>query len=128
MNKFFQFNEFVELGKVFKECEAYLIALEHFNKAIELGSFLPINPDRLVEAYDLRGNTKMFLGRYKESIGDYSQAIEIDPKDTYLYFFRGMSLESLGQDEAALKNFKMSVQLDPKFELAVDMVNYLEKK
>lgn len=33
MNKFLQFNEFVELGKVFKDCEAYLIALEHFNKA-----------------------------------------------------------------------------------------------
>ena len=128
MNKFFQFNEFVELGKVFKDCEAYSIALEYFNKAIGLSSFLSINADRLVKAYDLRGNTKMFLGRYKESIRDFSKAIEIDPKDSYLYFFRGMSLESLGQDEAALKNFKMSVQLDPKFELAVDMVNYLEKK
>ena len=128
MNKFFQFNEFVELGKDFKDCEAYTIALEYFNKAIGLSSFLSINADRLVKAYDLRGNTKMFLGRYKESIRDFSKAIEIDPKDSYLYFFRGMSLESLGQDEAALKNFKMSVQLDPKFELAVDMVNYLEKK
>jgi len=128
MNKFFQFNEFVELGKDFKDCEAYSIALEYFNKAIGLSSFLSINADRLVKAYDLRGNTKMFLGRYKESIRDFSKAIEIDPKDSYLYFFRGMSLESLGQDEAALKNFKMSVQLDPKFELAVDMVNYLEKK
>ena len=77
---------------------------------------MSINADRLVQAFDLRGNTKMFLGRYKESIRDYSKAIEIDPKDSYLYFFRGMSLESLGQDEAALKNFKMSVQLDPKFE------------
>ncbi len=128
MNKFFQFNEFVELGKIFKDCEAYLIALEYFNKAIELNSFLSINVDRLVQAYDLRGNTKMFLGRYEESIGDYSKAIEIDPKDSYLYFFRGMSFESLGQKESALENFKMSVKLDPKFELAIDMVNYLEKK
>ena len=39
-----------------------------------------------------------------------------------------MSFESLGQKEAALKDFKISVQLDPEFELAVDMVNYLEKK
>ncbi len=36
MNKFFKFNEYVELGKVFKECEAYLIALEHFDNALEL--------------------------------------------------------------------------------------------
>ena len=55
MNKFFQFNEFVELGKVFKDCEAYLIALENFNRAIAL-SYLPINKERLVEAYDLRSS------------------------------------------------------------------------
>jgi tetratricopeptide (TPR) repeat protein len=128
MNKFFLFNEYVELGKLFKDCEAYLIALENFNKAMELSSILPINADRLVEAYDLRGKTYMFLGRYIESIGDYSKAIELDPKDTYLYFFRGMAYESLEHNEEALKNFKMSVQLDPKFELAFDMVNYLETK
>ncbi len=68
------------------------------------------------------------MGRYEQSIGDYSQAIEIDPKDTYLYFFRSMSFESLEQKEAALKDFKMSVKLDPEFKLAVDMANYLEKK
>ena len=54
MNKFFQFNEFIELGKVFSDCQAYLIALEYFDKAIAL-SYLPINKERLVEAYDLRG-------------------------------------------------------------------------
>ena len=54
MNKFFQFNELVELGKVFSDCEAYLIALEHFDKAIAL-SYLPINKTRLAEAYDQRG-------------------------------------------------------------------------
>jgi len=42
MNKFFKFNEYVELGKVFKDCESYLIAFEHFDKALEL-SYLLIN-------------------------------------------------------------------------------------
>ena len=54
MNKFFQFNELIELGKVFSDSEAYLIALEYFDKAIDL-SYLPINKERLVEAYNLRG-------------------------------------------------------------------------
>ena len=35
MNKFFQFNEYVELGKVFMDSKAYLIALEHLDKALE---------------------------------------------------------------------------------------------
>ena len=127
MNKLFQFNEFIELGNIFMDCEAYLIALEHFNKAISL-SYLPVNKDRLIEAYDLRGKTKRFLGMYIESIIDYSKAIELDPKDSYLYFFRGMSYDYLNLNEEALKNMKISVELDPCNELAVDMVNYLEGK
>ena len=127
MNKLFQFNEFIELGNIFMDCEAYLIALEHFNKAISL-SYLPINENRLIEAYDLRGQTKRFLGMYIESIIDYSKAIELDPKDSYLYFFRGMSYDYLNLNEEALKNMKISVELDPHNELAVDMVNYLEGK
>jgi tetratricopeptide (TPR) repeat protein len=125
MNKLFQFNEFIELGNIFMDCEAYLIALEHFNKAISL-SYLPVNKERLIEAYDLRGKTKRFLGMYVESIIDYSKAIELDPKDSYLYFFRGMSYDYLNLNEEALKNIKISVKLDPCNELAVDMVNYLE--
>ena len=127
MNKLFQFNEFIELGNIFMDCEAYLIALEHFNKAISL-SYLPVNKDRLIEAYDLRGKTKRFLGMYIESIIDYSKAIELDPKDSYLYFFRGMSYDYLNLNQEALKNMKISVELDPSNELAVDMFNYLEKK
>ena len=125
MNKFFQFNEFLELGKVFSECEAYLIALEYFDKAIAL-SYLPINKERLVEAYDLRAGVKTFLSRYLESIADYSKAIELDPKNSYLYFDRGMSYEFLGNNEEALKNLKISLKLDPDNPLALSMVDYLE--
>ena len=127
MNKFFQFNEYIELGKIFLDCEAYLIALEYCNKAISL-SYLPINKERLVEAYDLRGGVKTFLNRYWESIADYSKAIELDPKNSYLYFGRGMSYEYLNQNEEALKNLKMSLKLDPDFSLALSMVDYLENE
>ncbi len=92
MNKFFKFNEYVELGKVFKECEAYLIALKHFDNALEL-SYLPINKNRILEVYDLRGNTKIFLSRYGDAIIDYNKAIEIDPHNPYLFFWRGFAFE-----------------------------------
>ena len=127
MNKFFQFNEFIEFGKVFSDCEAYLIALEHFDKAIAL-SYLPINKDHLAEAYELRGVTKRFLGRYIESIIDYSKAIELDPKNSYLYFGRGMSYEHLDQNEEALKNLKICLMLDPDFPLALSMIDFLENE
>ena len=127
MNKFFQFNELVELGKIFSDCEAYLIALEHFDKAIAF-SYLPISADRLVEAYNLRACVKRFLRRYLESIADYSKAIELDPNNAYLYFGRGMSYESLGQNDEALKNLKVSLMVDPDFYLALNMVDYLENE
>ena len=127
MNKFFQFNEFVELGKVFKDCEAYLIALEYFNRAISL-SYLPINKERLVEAYELRGDVKVFLSNYWESIADFSRAIELDPENSYLYFSRGMSYEYLNQNEEAQKNLKRSLILDPDNSLALSMVKYLENE
>ena len=127
MNKFFQFNEFIELGKVFSDCQAYLIALEYFDKAIAL-SYLPINKERLVEAYDLRGGVKTFLSRYWESIADYSKAIDLDPKNSDLYFVRGMSYEYLNQSEEALKNLKISLKLNPNFSLALSMVEFLENK
>ena len=127
MNKFFQFNELIELGKVFSDCEAYLISLEYLDKAIAL-SYLPINKKRMVEAYELRGGVKTFLSRYLESIVDYSKAIELDPKNSYLYFGRGMSYEYLGKKEEALKNLKISLALDPDFSLALSMVGYLENE
>ena len=127
MNKFFQFNEFIELGKVFSDCQAYLIALEYFDKAIAL-SYLPINKERLVEAYDLRGGVKTFLSRQWESIADYSKAIELDPKNSDLYFGRGMSYEYLNQNEEALKNLKISLKLDPHFSIALSVVEFLENK
>ena len=127
MNKFFQFNEFIELGKIFSDCEAYLIALEYFDKAIAL-SYLPINKERLVEAYDLRAGVKTFLSRYLESIADYSKAIELDPNNSYLYFGRGMSYEYLNQNEEALKNLKISLLIDPHFSLALSMVDFLENQ
>ena len=127
MNKFLRFNEFFELGNLFLDCEAYLIALEYFNKAIALSS-LPIHRERLVNTYELRGVTKRFLGRYLESISDYSKSIELDPKNSYLYFGRAVSYECLNQNEEALKNFKLSLMLDPDFSLALGMVDYLENE
>ena len=127
MNKFFQFNEFVQLGKIFSDCEAYLISLEYFDKAIAL-SYLPINKDRLVEAYELRGSVNKFLNKYLESIDEYSKGIELDPKNSYLYFGRGMSYEYLGQNEEALNDLKMSLLIDPNNSLVIDMIDYLQKK
>jgi len=127
MNKFYQFNEFIELGMIFMDCEARLIALEYFEKAIAL-SYLPINKNRLVQAYDQRGGVKSFFGRTVESILDFSKAIKLDPRNSYLYYRRGNAYAYLNLNEEAIKNFKTSLMLDPEFSLASSMIEILENK
>ena len=127
MNKFFKFNEYVELGKVFKECEAYLIALKHFDNALEL-IYLPINKNRIVEVYDLRGNTKIFLSRHEDAITDYNKAIGIDPHNAYLFFWRGFAYEAMKEYQQATKDLSISLKLDPDFSLAKSLLDHIENK
>ena len=128
MNKFFQFSEYIKLGKIFNQCTAYLISIEYFDKAIELSSYLPLNKYRLIKVYHLRGNSNMFLGNYQEAIVDFSKALEIDSKDSYLYFWRGSAYESLMDYPNAVKDLKISQQLDPNFGLTKIVLDHIKNK
>ena len=148
MNKFFEFNLNFELGEVFNECTAYQISIEYLNKALDISNNLPINKYRLVKAYELRGKSKMFLNNgqqkikeqgwdlywkakklnYLEAILDFSKAIEIDPKNSFLYFWRGFAYEFLEEYPAAVKDLKISKQLDPGFTLTASILKNIETK
>ena len=128
MNKFFQFNYFFELGQILHDCTAYQISIEYLDKAIEFSTYLPINKNRLVQVYELRGKSKIRLGSYWESISDFSKAIKIDPNDSFLYFWRGFAYESLGEYSKAVKDFKISLHLDPEFLLTKSLLDDLEEK
>ena len=128
MNKIFQFSEYIKLGKIFNDCTAYLISIEYLDKAIALSSYLPLNKYRLIKAYDLRGNSNMFLGNYQEAIVDFSKALEIDSRDSYLYFWRGFAYESLMDYPNAVKDLKISQQLDPEFGLSKIVLDHIENK
>ena len=128
MNKFFQFNYFFELGQIFHDCTAYQISIEYLDKAIELSTYLPINKNRLVKVYELRGKSKIRLGNYWESISDFSKAIKINPNDSFLYFWRGFAYESLGEYPKAVKDLKISLYLDPEFVLTKSLLDDLEEK
>ena len=148
MNKFFKFNLNVELGAIFNECTAYQISIEYLNKALDISHNLPINKYRLVKAYELRGKSKMFLNdgqrkineqdcdlywkakklNYWEAILDFSKAIEIDPKNSFLYFWRGFAYEFLGEYLKAVQDLKIAKQLDPGFPLTRIILDDIESK
>ena len=146
MNKFFEFNLNFELGEVFNECTAYQISIEYLNKALDISNHLPINKYRLVKVYELRGKSKMFLNNgqqkikgqdwdlywkarklnYLKAILDFSKAIEIDPKDSFLYFWRGFAYESIEEYPTAIKDLKIAKQLDPSFTLTTSILDHIE--
>ena len=128
MNKFFQFSEYIKLGKIFNDCTAYQISIEYLDKAIELSTYLPLNKYRLIKAYDLRGNSNIFLGNFQEAIVDLSKALEIDSQDSYLYFWRGFAYESLMDYPNAVKDLKISQQLDPEFGLTKIVLDHIKSK
>ena len=98
------------------------------DKAIELSTYLPINKNRLVKVYELRGNSKIRLGNYWDSISDFSKAIKIDPNDSFLYFWRGFAYESLEEYPKAVNDLKIAQHLDPEFGLTKSLLDYLEEK
>ena len=128
MNKIFQFSEYIKLGKIFNQCTAYRISIEYLDKGIKLSSCLPLNKYRLINVYYLRGNSNMFLDNYYEAIVDFSKAIEIDPKDSFLYFWRGFAYESLEEYPNAVKDLKIAKHLDPGFTLTASILENIETK
>ena len=126
--QFFQFNKNFELGKIFNDCTAYQISIEYLNRAIDISNYLPIYKYRIAKAYELRGNSKMRLNSYRESILDFSKAIQMDPKNSYLYFWRGFAYEFIEEHQNAVKDLKISHQLDPEFELTKIILDHIESK
>ena len=87
---------------------------------------MPINKNLIVEAYDLRGNTKIFLSRYGDAIIDYNKAIEIYPHNPYLFFWRGFAFEVMKEYQKATKDLSISLKLDPDFSIAKSLLNHIE--
>jgi len=66
------------------------------------------------ETYISRGNFKASFGRYAEAIGDYDQAIALDPKNATAYNNRGAAKSDLGRHAEAIADYDQAIALDPK--------------
>jgi tetratricopeptide (TPR) repeat protein len=57
----------------------------------------------------------------------FTQAINVDPKYAEAYFARGACYQELKDNENAMADYSMCLQLKPNFEPAVDVLNSLKK-
>ena len=104
MNKFFRFNDLYTEAEKFYEIKAYLTCLAYLNEALSFGITLPKN--RLSEAFEFRGLIKMQLSQYLASIIDFNKAIELNPENGSIYYYRYLAHSVLSQYEEAIEDCK----------------------
>ena len=65
------------------------------------------------ENYFQRATFRVALGKYKEALADYDQAIELNPDDAAAYNNRGIAKSELCQHEAAAADYNEVIRLNP---------------
>jgi tetratricopeptide (TPR) repeat protein len=67
----------------------------------------------IVLRYFERGKERAQAGEYGPAVGNYTEAIRLDPAFTEAYLRRGWAFGRLGQFEQAIQDFTEALRLDP---------------
>lgn len=66
-------------------------------------------------AYCTKGNICRAAAMYKEAIAAYSEAIELEPMNAWGYYARGWSYELSGDEEKAMEDYNLGIDLDKSY-------------
>ena len=125
INKFFRFNDLYSEEKKFYEIKAYLTCLAYLNEALSFG--IPLPKNGLSEAFELRGLVKMQLSQYLASIIDFNSAIDLNPRNWSIYYYRHLAHSVLSQYQEAIADCKKLIALEPNDENHNENLKCLEK-
>jgi len=92
----------------YKDCKEYQLAINDCNKALELYSE---SKESLPTIYNMKGIAEDFLGDYKNSIEDFSKAIELHPKFGRAYINRGDVYKEIKEMGSAISDYNHSIPL-----------------
>lgn len=102
------------------------MAIENLNKAIEI---YPNNPqfyilraqiyDRYFNYRPSKNNTLLIINDLNTAIKICNDAINANPKDAAIYYYRGGIHEKLSNDKMAVKDYNMAFFLNPEYPEAV---------
>ena len=91
-------------GLAYLQRGEYIQAIADFDKAIRRGN---------IEAYADRDDARRQIREYELAMDDYNQAIELNAGLACAYLGRGDLNLLIGEDEKALADFDMTVNMDP---------------
>lgn len=105
-NKELLIEEYNTQGIAKSQIKDYPMAIEEFNKALELD---PKQPD----IYFNLGLAKAKQQDFLEAIKDYTKAIEINPKFTEAYNNRGLAKKNIEDYRGAIDDYTKAIELNP---------------
>lgn len=85
---------------------------EFVNRAWTYGSYWIKSP---AEDSFTSAQAKQAKGDLDGAISDYNSAIELDPKNPYAYYNRGLAKAAKGDVEGAVADYNRTIELNPKF-------------
>ena len=80
--------------------------------------FLPNSYSQTAEKYLQSGNELFSLKHFRGAVLEYDDAIRLDPKNGYAYFYRGYSKANLEDYEGAILDFNEAIKRDSENGLA----------
>ena len=126
MNKLSEFKSLIDASKALNKSGAKIIALEFIDRALAMD--LTFSKERIVEVYKLRVKIRFEMDHINQSINDFSYAIEIEPQNPELYYWRGMLYYISNQLNESLEDFKVGVDFEPFRDLTKKLMNKLKQK
>ena len=98
--------DYSKQGDKYYEQKKYQLALQKYNKAIELDP-------KFTYAYNGRGKVYYYLRDYTRALAEYNKAIKLDPKFARAHVGRGWVYWKLNDYTRALSEFNKAIKLDP---------------
>jgi tetratricopeptide (TPR) repeat protein len=105
----FHFPSYVNRAAAKKELQDFEGTYLDCDFVIDAGEFAP--KEQRFYAYAIRGDCNRERGRYSEAIIDYTNAIELNPKSSSTYYFRGVVNIAYGNRKAGCLDLSKSGEL-----------------
>lgn len=100
---------------------------ERFEKAIQTyNSILDVDPGFFIAFYNLGYINLIHTNNFPEAIEYFSKAIDIKPDYAEAYYNRGFAYELMKDVENSQKDYKMTLELHPNYELAIEGLNRID--
>lgn len=92
-------------GNIYTKMKQFQLAVDSYSKALEIKSHS--------DFYRGRCNAYYEFEKFENAIADCSEAINLNPKGAWAFFYRGLARQKLEQNALAISDFRKTLELDP---------------